>query len=241
MMKGVQKDSSASIGRDSFFKRGLDISVLTVSHILLFPVWCILWVLIPLAIWIEDGIPIFYRQKRIGKNGEIFTVLKFRSMFSHADKIIRPWQVPDNKFVTRVGRILRATALDELPQVLSIAKGDMSFVGPRAMPFNEFEEFVQKIPQLKLRLSVRPGLTGLAQVYGNATRDVKKKLKYDMLYIRRQSVCLDVKLLLMSLWITFRGKWESRENMPQERLRSKTRGSSQEAGVRVREGASESG
>jgi len=169
-----------------------------------------LWILFPIAIKIEDRGPIFYRQRRIGKDSRVFDVLKFRTLLQNADQTVRPWMSPDGQWVTRVGGFLRSTALDELPQLLNILKGEMSFVGPRAMPLNEFEDFKAKIPALEQRLMVRPGLTGLAQVYGNATRDARKKLRYDLLYIKNQSFWLDLKLIALSFWITFRGKWESR-------------------------------
>ncbi len=120
--------------------------------------------------------------------------------------------------VTKVGRILRKTAMDELPQLLNILKGDMSFVGPRSLRPNEKEVHgnpdetnIEDVPGYKERLAVRPGLTGLAQVYlpGDALR--KEKFKYDLQYIKNQSFLLDLKLIFLSFWITFRGKWESRQ------------------------------
>jgi len=152
----------------------------------------------------------FYRQRRIGKDGRVFDVLKFRTLLQNADQTVRPWMSPGGQWVTRVGGFLRSTALDELPQLLNILKGEMSFVGPRAMPLDEFEDFKRKISGLEQRLMVLPGLTGFAQVYGKATRDPRKKLRYDLLYIKNQSLWLDIKLILLSFWITFRGKWESR-------------------------------
>jgi lipopolysaccharide/colanic/teichoic acid biosynthesis glycosyltransferase len=117
--------------------------------------------------------------------------------------------------ITHIGRLLRATAFDEIPQLLNIWKGEMSFVGPRLLPINERqtrEKFGdvedEKIPGFRERLIVRPGLTGIAQIY--APRDISRrhKFKYDLLYIRRQSFWLDIRLILLSFWITFRGAWE---------------------------------
>ena len=170
-----------------------------------------LWLLFPIVIKLEDGDSVFYRQKRVGKNGQIFAILKFRTLQKTADQGVSSWQVPGQQWVTKVGGLLRRTALDELPQVLSILKGDMSFVGPRAMPVEEFEIFKGKIRGLEQRLLTRPGLTGIAQVYGKATRNVRAKLRYDLLYIKKQSLWLDLKLVAMSFWITFRGKWEDQE------------------------------
>lgn len=118
--------------------------------------------------------------------------------------------------VTRVGRFLRATSLDELPQLVNIWRGEMSWVGPRALPIdekqlNETDDLPDEaVPGFDLRCTVRPGLTGIAQVF--APRDVprRQKFRYDCLYIRRQSIWLDLKLILLSFWITARGRWEHR-------------------------------
>jgi lipopolysaccharide/colanic/teichoic acid biosynthesis glycosyltransferase len=178
-----------------------------------------LWVIFSLAILIEDGLPIFYLQERVGKGGNIFMGIKFRSMIKDAEKDSGPVQAVENDpRITKVGRILRATAMDELPQLVNILKGDMSFVGPRALRPAEKEvrgspeeTEIEKIPGYQERLAVRPGLTGLAQVYlpGEALRS--EKFKYDLEYIKKQSFFLDLKLIFLSFWITFRGKWESRE------------------------------
>ena len=176
------------------------------------------WLIIAFAIWVEDGVPIFYGQERVGKGGRRFRSWKFRSMVRDADARFGPRQagVRDER-VTRVGRFLRATALDELPQLWNIFKGDMSFVGPRALMPEEIEVSnrgdpvpLELIPGFTMRHSVRPGLTGLAQVYAPRDMPRKKKFRYDLLYIQRQSLWLDLKLFALSFWITFRGKWESR-------------------------------
>jgi lipopolysaccharide/colanic/teichoic acid biosynthesis glycosyltransferase len=178
-----------------------------------------LWIIFGSAIILEDGFPVFYLQERVGKGGKIFRGIKFRSMVKDAEKDTGPVQAVENDpRVTKVGRILRATAMDELPQLVNILKGDMSFVGPRALRPKEKEvrgshddTEIEKIPGYQERLAVRPGLTGLAQVYlpGEALRS--EKFKYDLEYIRNQSFLLDLKLIFLSFWITFRGKWESRE------------------------------
>ena len=116
-----------------------------------------------------------------------------------------------------MGRILRPTAMDELPQLINILKGDMSFVGPRALRPQEVEVYgnpdakkIEEIPGYRERHTVTPGLTGLAQVYLPADVPRQEKFRYDALYIQKQSFRLDLKLILLSFWITFRGKWESR-------------------------------
>ncbi|PYN77232.1 MAG: sugar transferase [Candidatus Rokuibacteriota bacterium] len=185
-------------------KRGLDFILAATGIVVSAP----LWVLFAIAVKLEDGGPIFYRQVRVGRNARAFAVLKFRTLHPDADKSVRPWMAPGHEWVTRVGMFLRRTALDELPQILNILKGEMSFVGPRAMPVSEFESFKENVPGLSRRLDVRPGLTGIAQVYGKATRNIRTKLRYDLLYVRKQSFLLDLKLILLSVLITLRGRWE---------------------------------
>jgi lipopolysaccharide/colanic/teichoic acid biosynthesis glycosyltransferase len=178
-----------------------------------------LWVLFSLAIWLRDRGPVFYLQERVGKDGRIFKALKFRSMMKDAEKETGPVQAVENDpRVTKVGRILRATAMDELPQLINILKGDMSFVGPRALRPEEREVHgnpdetnIEDIPGYKERLTLRPGLTGIAQVYLPSDALRSEKFRYDLLYIKKQSFLLDLKLIFLSFWITFRGKWESRQ------------------------------
>jgi lipopolysaccharide/colanic/teichoic acid biosynthesis glycosyltransferase len=178
-----------------------------------------LWIVISAAIWLEDRGPVFYAQDRVGRNGRVFKALKFRSMIKDAETASGPVQaVARDPRVTRVGRVLRATAMDELPQLVNILKGDMSFVGPRALRPNEREVnggaaavSLADVPGYAARHAVRPGLTGLTQVYLPGETPRRKKFRCDLLYIRKRSFWLDLKLIALSFWITFRGKWESRE------------------------------
>lgn len=178
-----------------------------------------LWVAFSLAILFDDGRPVFYRQERVGKNGEIFKALKFRSMIKDAEKESGPVQAIENDpRITEIGKALRASAMDELPQLWNIFKGDMSFVGPRALRPKEKEVHgshddidIEKVPGYYERLKVKPGLTGMAQVYLPTDALRSEKFKYDLIYIQKQSFFLDLKLILLSFWITFRGKWESRQ------------------------------
>jgi putative colanic acid biosynthesis glycosyltransferase WcaI len=177
-----------------------------------------LWVLIACAIRLEDRGPIFYSGYRVGKGGRRFRSGKFRTMIADSDRRFGPLQVRDGDArITRVGRLLRATAMDELPQLWNIFVGDMSFVGPRALVPEEAEVKgdgqvvpLERIPGYDLRQTVTPGLTGLAQVY--APRDIPRfqKFRLDALYIKRQSLWLDLKLVTLSVWITLRAKWEHR-------------------------------
>ena len=170
------------------------------------------------AIKLEDGGPIFFTQERVGRRGRHFLALKFRSMVPDAEARVGPLQAVENDArVTKVGRLMRATAMDELPQLWNIFRGDMSFVGPRALRPGEIEvngrgmERLEEVAGFQARCAVVPGLTGVAQIY--APRDITRrhKFRYDRLYIRRQSFWLDVRLILLSFWITFRGTWEARE------------------------------
>ncbi|OFW07969.1 MAG: hypothetical protein A3H96_24345 [Acidobacteria bacterium RIFCSPLOWO2_02_FULL_67_36] len=195
-------------------KRAFDLALATAGLIVSSP----LWVLFAVAIKVEDGGPVFFAQERAGLGGRPFRALKFRSMTPDAEEGRGAVQaVEADPRVTRVGRLLRATAMDELPQLWNIARGDMSFVGPRALRPGEIEfagagELVrlEDVPGYATRVSVRPGLTGLAQIY--APRDLRRrqKFRYDRLYVRRRSMWLDLRLILVSFWISFLGTWEAR-------------------------------
>ena len=194
-----------------FSKRALDIALAGIGLILSSPVWG----LVAAAVWLEDGAPIFFRQERVGQGGQTFDALKFRSMVRNAESDRAVQAVANDPRVTRVGRLMRATALDELPQLWNIFVGDMSFVGPRALRPQEVEVngngellSLDQIPGGRERHRVKPGLTGVAQVF--APRDItrRNKFRYDRLYIRNQSFWFDVRLILLSFWITARGRWE---------------------------------
>lgn len=177
------------------------------------------WLLIALAIKLEDGGPVFYRQERWGRKGQHFRVLKFRTMIPDADKKYGIKQAEKNDTrITRVGRFLRATGLDELPQLLSIWRGDMSFVGPRALAVGEIitDKHGSRVPYETVpgffeRLAVRPGLTSLATIFIPKDSTPRRKFRYDLLYINNQSFQLDLYLIALSFWISFRGKWETRD------------------------------
>jgi lipopolysaccharide/colanic/teichoic acid biosynthesis glycosyltransferase len=163
----------------------------------------------------EDGGPVFFAQDRVGEGCRVFRVLKFRSMIPDAERETGPIQAAEHDpRVTRIGRLLRATAMDELPQLWSIFKGDMSFVGPRPLRPGERERTaggevaLADIPGYVERHGVRPGLTGLAQVY--AVRDLPRtgKFRYDLLYRRRASFCLDLSLIARSIAITVLARWD---------------------------------
>jgi lipopolysaccharide/colanic/teichoic acid biosynthesis glycosyltransferase len=195
-------------------KRLLDVVLSGVGLVVSAPLWAIIAALIKF----QDRGPVFFSQERAGRNGRTFHALKFRSMSVDAEALSGPIQSGEHDpRVTRVGRVLRATAMDELPQLWNIFRGDMSFVGPRALRPGEIEvngrgrlEPLEDVPGYRERSAVVPGLTGVAQIY--AARDVvrRHKFRYDQVYIRRQSLWLDVRLIALSFWITFRGTWENR-------------------------------
>ncbi len=206
---------NASHRPSTFLKRAFDILLSGIGLLGSLPLWAV----ISGAIKLEDGGSVFFGQARVGLDGRHFKSWKFRSMVPDADKKFGPIQAQEkDPRVTRVGRLVRATAMDELPQLWNIFKGDMSFVGPRALASHEIEldgtgECVAlvDIPGFERRHKVRPGLTGIAQVY--APRDIprRSKFRYDLIYVRKQSFCLDLRLIAVSFWITFRGKWETRD------------------------------
>jgi lipopolysaccharide/colanic/teichoic acid biosynthesis glycosyltransferase len=191
------------------YKGWFDLSVLILAHVLLLPLWIFLWTGIPLLIWLGDRGPVFYRQQRMGKNGKPFNVLKFRTMIVDAENQGPSWTTDDDPRVTRVGKILRRTALDELPELISIWQGNMSFVGPRALEVDEHGALEDLIPGFEKRLRVRPGLTGLAQIFDKGD-DPFEKYRYDMEYLEKLSPFLDVRLLLLSVWNTLVAGWDHR-------------------------------
>lgn len=208
--------SSSADNGEYLLKRPFDIGLSFAGILFSFP----LWIIIAIAIWFEDRGAPFYLSDRVGKNGKAFRYFKFRTMVPDSDKRFGPLQAKENDpRITRVGNILRITAMDELPQLLNILKGDMSFVGPRPLMPAEIEVeknasgetvMLEQVKGYVERHSVTPGLTGIAQIF--APRDLirKHKFRYDLLYIKKQSLILDIKLVLLSFWITFRGKWETR-------------------------------
>lgn len=173
--------------------------------------------LIALAIKVDDGGPIFYRQKRWGRDASIFSVFKFRTMVPDSDARfgILPSKEDDMR-ITRVGRFLRKTGLDELPQVINIVRGEMSFVGPRPLAEGEllFLEDRQiaydQIEGFHERLSAPPGLTGPATVFIPKDSSPQEKFELDLEYVRNWSFRTDVRLIVLSFLISIRGKWETR-------------------------------
>ena len=181
-------------------KRVVDILLSLTALILLSP----LLLLTALAIKLEDRGPVFYKQKRCTKNGEVFEILKFRSMIVDAEKGGKsiPCRSGDPR-ITRVGRVIRKLRIDEFPQIINVLKGDMSIVGPRPERIEHVEEYTKEIPEFSYRLRVKGGLTGYAQIYGKYNTSPYDKLRLDLQYIEKQSILLDLKLILLTIKIMF--------------------------------------
>ena len=209
--QGIEGDAAAAAFagfRRDWYKRAFDLSFLFAAHIVLFPVFVALWTIIPLAIWLEDRGSVFYSQRRAGKGGRMFLLLKFRTMRQNqreGEPTILATE--DDPRITLVGRIIRPMALDELPQVLNVFAGQMSFVGPRPEPADMQEELVGLTSYAQRRLWVRPGLTGLAQLYGGYHARLRDKLRFDLLYIQKMNPWLDLRLILFSFWRTLCVRW----------------------------------
>ena len=186
---------------EGFVKRAFDIVLSSVLLFLLSPAFLI----ITLLIKAEDGGPVFYRQKRLTLNDRIFEILKFRSMVADAEKLTGAVLAEkDDPRITKVGRILRACRLDELPQLINIFLGDMSFVGPRPERPELAADIIKDTPEFAFRTKVKGGLTGYAQVYGKYSTTNYDKLRLDLIYIENYSLLLDLKLLFMTPQILFR-------------------------------------
>lgn len=195
----ITEVNSLSTG-DPFLKRPFDFLFSLLGIIVTLPIW----LLIALAIYLEDGFPVIFSQMRLGLNGKKFKIYKFRSMVKDAELKTGPvWAYKKDYRITKVGKILRETKLDELPQLFNILLGEMSFVGPRAERPELVSEFRKIIPGFDYRLQIKPGLTGIAQIYGHYNTHPRNKLRYDLVYLKNRSLWLDIKLILATIWYTF--------------------------------------
>lgn len=193
------------------YKRPFDLSLLLASHIILAPMFLLLWIVLPIAIWANDRGPIFYVQLRLGKGGKEFRLYKFRSMLPDAEtETGAVLASEDDPRVTSIGRLMRSTALDELPQVINLWRGELSLVGPRPERPELLAKIIRELPDFNDRLQVRPGLTGMAQVFGKYSSEPRTKLRYDRLYIKNMSPILDLLILAKSVLFTITGKWQNR-------------------------------
>lgn len=200
-------DRAHASGSYELFKRLFEVMVSMVGLLLLVP----LFPLISLAIFLDDGLPIIFRQERVGKNGKPFTLYKFRSMFTDAEEDgIARLAVENDERATRIGKFLRKSHLDELPQFINVIKGDISLVGPRAERPEMVEKFEKGIPFYRARLFVKPGASGWAQInyqYASSAEETRIKLEYDLFYIMHRTFFLDIMILVRTLgaFIGFRG------------------------------------
>lgn len=190
----------------SSIKRIFDLTASTLLFIVTLPVM----IITALLIILEDGFPFFYRQERVGKGGETFMVLKFRSMFKNAEKNKKPqWATTDDPRITKTGRIIRKLRIDELPQIMNVLKNEMSFVGPRPERPYFVDMLSAQVPYYNVRHSVKPGITGWAQVrypYGSSVEDAIEKLQYDLYYVKNHSLFLDIVTLIHTVEVVLMGK-----------------------------------
>lgn len=181
-------------------KRCMDIVLSAIALLITSPAFLV----VAISIKLEDGGPVFYKQKRLTRNGREFEILKFRSMIVDAEKYAGAvLATEDDPRITKTGKVIRATRLDELPQLLNILKGDMSIVGPRPERKVIADEYCKDIPEFAYRLKVRGGLTGYAQIYGKYNTSAYDKLRLDLMYIENYSFLLDIKLIILTMRIIF--------------------------------------
>ena len=182
------------------------------AFVVLFFTWPIM-VITALVIYLDDGFrtgtSVFYKQERVGKDGELFNILKFRSMRPDAEKDGAKWASKDDKRVTSIGAFIRKYRIDELPQLLNVVKGDMSFIGPRPERPEFVSQLIDEVPYYAERHNVKPGLTGWAQLnypYGASVNDSLEKLKFDLYYVKHQSLLLDLLILIRTAEVILFGK-----------------------------------
>lgn len=201
------------------YKRPFDIGVIVAAHVLLLPLWVLLWALIPLAIRLSGPGPVFYTQERLGLHGRPFRLIKFRTMIPDAEALTGPvLAFEGDDRVTRVGRVLRRFRLDEMPQVINILRGEMSLVGPRPERPAIAAQCSAETPGFMRRTRVRPGVAGLAQVLANYGVGPSERLRYDNLYIRNMGPGLDLGLLFRAVYVTLRsGERRPRRALGQRR------------------------
>jgi sugar transferase (PEP-CTERM system associated) len=193
---------------ERWLERGFDI----VASMLLLTLALPLMLVTAIAIMFEDGwkAPVLYRQRRVGQHGQVFDVLKFRSMGIDAERAGEArWAVKDDPRVTYVGGLIRKTRIDELPQLCNVLRGEMSFVGPRPERPEFVEQLEERIPYYRERHSVKPGITGWAQLcypYGSSERDALEKLQYDLYYVKNRSLLFDLAILVQTVEVVLWGK-----------------------------------
>jgi lipopolysaccharide/colanic/teichoic acid biosynthesis glycosyltransferase len=190
----------------SFFKRTLDLVISFIGLIFFGPII----LLVGMFIKFNSPGPVFYKQERVGKNSKTFLMYKLRTMIKDAEAKTGPvWAKRNDSRITGMGYFLRRSHIDELPQLFNVLKGEMSLVGPRPERPEIIEKFNHLIPNYEKKLSIKPGITGYAQIrhkYDETLRDVKTKLKYELFYIQRMCLMLDLKILLVTILVLVIGK-----------------------------------
>jgi exopolysaccharide biosynthesis polyprenyl glycosylphosphotransferase len=186
-------------------KRVLDV----VITVMTFPIWIVVWGLVWLLVRIDSSGPAIYRQQRVGRNGAPFTLYKFRTMVSDAERSGPQFASPNDPRITRTGRFLRKSRLDEIPQLWNVVRGDLALVGPRPERPVFVDEYSRTIPFYGSRTLIRPGVTGWAQVnygYADGEADTIEKLTYDLYYVKHSSLWLDIHILGLSVWTVLTGR-----------------------------------
>jgi lipopolysaccharide/colanic/teichoic acid biosynthesis glycosyltransferase len=186
-------------------KKIIDKSFAVLGLIIALPLMCLISILIKM----DSRGPVFYRQQRVGFNGLVFDLIKFRSMRDGADTEREFAGNKNDPRITRLGHIIRLFRMDEIPQLWNVFKGDMSFIGPRALMAEEVQTFTSKIPYFNLRQSIRPGITGWAQInypHGTLEKDALEKLQYDLYYIKNVTFLLDFYIVLRTIRTVLFGK-----------------------------------
>lgn len=208
MSKYEKKNNSDTNGNNnekliySIYKRTSDILASIIGLIVGIPLIAIFGLLVKM----EDRGPIFYKQERLGKNLKVFYIYKIRSMRVDAEKIGgAQWAQKDDPRITKTGKFIRKTRIDEIPQLFNILKGDMSLIGPRPERPELTYKFEKEIPGFTKRLTVKPGLTGLAQVNGGYEITPNEKLKWDLIYIKNRNIIMDIKIILKTIRVVFTG------------------------------------
>ena len=198
----LKKDQSNNVKRYYFIKRNFDIVISLMGLVLLSPIILFFSVLV----YIESPGKVIFKQKRIGKNGSVFTLYKIRSMRLDAERNGEQWTQEKDTRILKIGTFIRRTKIDELPQLINVIKGEMTLVGPRPETPTLTFKFNDKYPGFVNRLSVTPGLTGLAQISGGYDLNPHEKLKKDLEYIGNQSLIMDIWIVINTFLVVITGK-----------------------------------
>ena len=216
-------------GRRGRYKRRFDLAVTALLFLALLPLWLMLFAAVAAVIRLQDGGSVLHRQARLGRGGQVFSMLKFRTMAENAERGTGPvWAQPYDARTTAVGRLLRRFHLDELPQVVNVLRGEMSLVGPRPERPEIAARIEREVPGFARRLAVRPGIAGLAQARSLWSHSPRNKLRYDLVYIRAMGPWLDLWLCAACVWRALQGPRrpgeDGRRVRPGTSLRARSRG-----------------